>query len=68
MLRREVIFLHVNPRPGPAHGNAATVLGIDLGGPFQRERGGPGGWAFIFGPELHLVSEPDILVPDLAGS
>lgn len=44
---------------------AASTLGIELGSPFQRGRGGPGGWLIVDEPELHLG--PDILVPDLAG-
>lgn len=58
--------LYVTPRPAPQHANAASVLGGDLSGPFQRGRGGPGGWWILDEPELHLVSlEP--MVPDLAG-
>lgn len=57
--------LHLQPRPAPPHAVAATVLTIDLGSPFQRGRGGPGGWWILFEPELHLGTEPDILVPDL---
>jgi Uma2 family endonuclease len=37
---------------------------MDLGSPFQRGRGGPGGWVILDEPELHLGA--DILVPDLA--
>jgi len=59
--------LHVHPRPAPLHAIAASVLGMDLGQPFQRGRGGPGGWWIVDEPELHLGPEPDILVPDLAG-
>ena len=59
--------LYVQPRPASAHALAASSLGMDLGTPFQRGRGGPGGWWIVFEPELHLGSEPDILVPDLAG-
>lgn len=63
----EVVFgvLHVNPRPAGRHALATTVLTEELGGPFHRGRGGPGGWLLLFEPELHLG--PDILVPDLAG-
>jgi Uma2 family endonuclease len=57
--------LHVQPRPAKAHLFAATVLGEELGPPFRRGRGGPGGWVLLDEPELHLVD--DILVPDLAG-
>ena len=46
--------LHLNPRPGAPHASAASVLGMDLGGPFHRGRGGPGGWILLDEPELHL--------------
>ncbi len=59
--------LYTSPRPGSPHARAASVLGIDLGGPFYRGRGGPGGWVILDEPELHLGPEPDVLVPDLAG-
>lgn len=59
--------LHTQPRPAPAHANAASVLSGELHGPFRRGRGGPGGWVFLVEPELHLGPRPDILVPDLAG-
>ncbi len=57
--------LYTHPRPAPVHAVASSRLGIDLGGPFDRGRGGPGGWWIIYEPELHLGE--DILVPDLAG-
>lgn len=58
--------LYVLPRPGPRHANASSVLGGELSGPFQRGRGGPGGWWILDEPELQLVSlEP--MVPDLTG-
>lgn len=59
--------LRLLPRPGPAHANAASTLGEELGPPFRRGRGGPGGWIFLDEPELHLGPTPDVLVPDLAG-
>jgi Uma2 family endonuclease len=34
-------------------------------GPFDRGKGGPGGWLLLLEPELHLGE--DVLVPDLAG-
>ncbi len=57
--------LHMNPRPAPRHAWASTGLGESIGPPFNRGRGGPGGWWIVFEPELHLGE--DILVPDLAG-
>lgn len=57
--------LHVQPRPRTRHAAAASTLGEELGPPFRRGRGGPGGWVFLDEPELHLGD--DIVVPDLAG-
>ena len=57
--------LHLSPRPGKPHAAAATALGEELGPPFKRGRGGPGGWLILFEPELHFGSQ--IVVPDLAG-
>lgn len=57
--------LHATPRPALRHANAASVLGSEIGGPFHRGRGGPGGWWILYEPELHLGA--DIVVPDLAG-
>ena len=57
--------LVTSPRPASPHAFAASVIGMDLGSPFQRGRGGPGGWWIVDEPELHLGSH--ILVPDLAG-
>jgi len=57
--------LHLNPRPGLPHTAAASALGEELGPPFKRGKGGPGGWIILDEPEIHLGS--DIVVPDLAG-
>jgi Uma2 family endonuclease len=58
--------LYVLPRPSPRHANAASALNAELGSPFQRGRGGPGGWWILFEPELQLV-EKEPVIPDLAG-
>ena len=57
--------LETHPRPRPRHGVAAVTLGGELTGPFQRGRGGPGGWIFMAEPELHLGRQ--VVVPDIAG-
>ncbi|PTL78309.1 Uma2 family endonuclease [Vitiosangium sp. GDMCC 1.1324] len=57
--------LHVSPRPAAPHTVAASRLGGELMGPFDRGRGGPGGWILLDEPELHLGE--DVLVPDLGG-
>jgi Uma2 family endonuclease len=64
--------LYVTPRPATRHARASSVLGVELGGPFDRGRGGPGGWWLLDAPELHFPDptspgEEDALVPDLAG-
>ena len=57
--------LHLHPRPAFPHALAASSLGHEVVGPFQKGRGGPGGWWIVAEPELHLGQ--DVLVPDLAG-
>lgn len=57
--------LRLQPRPAAPHAYASSSLGVEVGGPFGRSRGGPGGWWILDEPELHLG--PDVLVPDLAG-
>lgn len=36
--------LVTHPRPAAPHARSASRLGMDLGTPFDRGRGGPGGW------------------------
>jgi Uma2 family endonuclease len=55
------------PRPHRQHVHAASALGEELGPPFRRGRGGPGGWVILDEPELHLGPLPDVVIPDLAG-
>lgn len=57
--------LYASPRPAPRHAAATSGLNGALHGPFDRGRGGPGGWRILFEPELHLGR--DVVVPDLAG-
>ena len=66
-LTAEIIFgdLVTHPRPAPPHAVSGNALGAELTGPFQKGRGGPGGWIFMTEPELHLG--PHVVVPDLAG-
>lgn len=64
--------LYTFPRPAPKHATAVANLGVELGAPFGRGRGGPGGWRILIEPELHFpdpTSESAIVavVPDLAG-
>jgi len=57
--------LYASPRPAPRHAVASTALAEELGPPFKRGKGGPGGWWILFEPELHLGA--DAVVPDLGG-
>ena len=57
--------LHAHPRPAAPHAAATSALGEELGPPFKRGRGGPGGWILLDEPELHLGDE--VVVPDIAG-
>ena len=60
--------LIVSPRPASPHAFAASVMGADLIGGFQRPPGdpaGPGGWWLLDEPELHFAD--DVIVPDQAG-
>lgn len=57
--------LVTHPRPAPRHRLAASSLGDELLSPFQKGRGGPGGWWILDEPELHR--DADVLVPDIAG-
>jgi Uma2 family endonuclease len=57
--------LHQSPRPPLPHALAASALGEELGPPFKRGRGGPGGWMILDEREIHVG--PHIVVPDLAG-
>ncbi len=57
--------LVLSPRPAGPHSVATAALMGELGPPFWRGRGGPGGWIILMEPEIHLGS--NVLVPDIAG-
>jgi Uma2 family endonuclease len=57
--------LYAHSRPATPHAAAASAIAEELGPPFKRGRGGPGGWMIVFEPELHFGD--DVLVPDIAG-
>lgn len=59
--------LYVQPRPKGPHAVAERGLNIDIGGPFDLGRGGPGGWWILPEPELHFIRDIELSVPDLAG-
>src|SRR5260370_28724623 len=58
--------LVLSPRPAGPHSVATAALSEELGPPFKRGKGGPGGCIILDEPELHLGS--NVLVPDLGGS
>src|SRR5262249_49100798 len=60
--------LIATPRPASPHARAAPVLLTDLAGPFDCDKGGPGGpggWWLLVEPELHLHG--DVVGPGGAG-
>jgi Uma2 family endonuclease len=57
--------LFLSPRPAAPHATATMNLSYGLGPPFAHGNGGPGGWIFMFEPELHFGK--NVVVPDLAG-
>ncbi|NCC35988.1 MAG: Uma2 family endonuclease [Chloroflexia bacterium] len=59
--------LYTQPRPSLEHGYTETSLAGELVNPFQRGRGGPGGWLIMMEPELHFIRDTEVGVPDLAG-
>lgn len=59
--------LHTHPRPSGPHTLAGSNLEIDIGSRYSRGRGGPGGWWILVKPEVHLIRDTEVVVPDLAG-
>ena len=57
--------LYTHPRPNNRHSVVATALGGELLTPFQKGRGGPGGWVFMF--EQEVMFGENLLVPDICG-
>ena len=46
--------LFVSPRPATTHARASSVLGAEIGSPFDRGRGGPGGWWVLDEPRAEI--------------
>lgn len=64
--------LYVFPRPAPKHLYTESSLLADIHGPFQRGRGGPGGWWILAEPEIHFPDPAiprgvQVVSPDIAG-
>ena len=58
--------LYAFPRPAAPHADIESSIGYDLKGPFQRGRGGPGGWWILIEPGIQLPRAHEV-APDLAG-
>ena len=59
--------LHTQPRPAGLHALTESNLQIEIGAPYGKGRGGPGGWWIIMEPEVHFSRDEVVVVPDLAG-
>ena len=59
--------LYTQPRPSGRHALTERSLTLELAGPFDKGRGGPGGWWIIPEPEIHFIRDTVVAVPDLAG-
>ncbi|MGA2223879.1 MAG: Uma2 family endonuclease [Syntrophobacteraceae bacterium] len=57
--------LITTPRPAARHSYTASVLGFELGPPFQIGRNGPGGWVILH--KIEIMMGENLLVPDLTG-
>jgi Uma2 family endonuclease len=66
--RGEIIdgTLYAFPRPRSRHANIESLLNADLKNPFQRGRGGPGGWWILPEPGVELPRALEFS-PDLGG-
>lgn len=67
-LKGEIIDgeLYVQPRPRFRHARTTGYLGRHVGGPFDYDAGGPGGWWILIEPGIELPNSPEV-APDLAG-
>ncbi len=55
----------IQAAPDIAHGGAAGQVAYEVIGPFQRGRGGPGGWWIL--AEVDVLLGDDVVRPDLLG-
>jgi Uma2 family endonuclease len=67
-LKGEIIDgeLYVQARPRPRHARGIGFLGHFLGGGFDYDEDGPGGWWIVPEPGIELERAPEVS-PDLAG-
>lgn len=60
--------LYTMARPRPRHQNAGSFLLDEVHSPFQRGRGGPGGWWILTEPGIAFPAlDVEEVIPDLAG-
>jgi Uma2 family endonuclease len=57
--------LYTQPRATFVHNAAANSLSDEITGPFQKGKGGPGGW--VFATEQEVQFGEHLLVPDISG-
>jgi Uma2 family endonuclease len=67
-LKGEIIDgeLYVQSRPRSPHAHTEGVIVDDILGPYQRGRGGPGGWWIFPEPGIEVAGSPEFS-PDVAG-
>jgi hypothetical protein len=67
-LKGEIIEgeLFVQPRPRFRHARATGFMTHHVGGPFDMDEGGPGGWWVLPGPGIELPRAPEVS-PDVGG-
>ncbi|MBD2860156.1 Uma2 family endonuclease [Spongiibacter sp. KMU-158] len=68
-LRGEIMGGQLITRPSPngKHIVAASNMSAEYNIPYQKGRGGPGGWWILQEPEVHLVLDEVVVVPDVVG-
>lgn len=54
-------------RPRFSHAHAAMMLGANIGNAYMLGNNGPGGWKIYHEPEVHLIKDIKVFVPDRAG-
>jgi Uma2 family endonuclease len=67
-IKGEIIegVLYTMTRPRGPHQRTTTIIGGNIGGPFDHGKGGPGGWWILVEPGIELPNTPEI-APDVAG-
>ncbi|HEY3355616.1 MAG TPA: Uma2 family endonuclease [Polyangia bacterium] len=58
--------LYTSTRPRSPHMNLEGIIHGDVFNPYQRGRGGPGGWWILVEPGIEVPGSPEVS-PDLAG-